>query len=218
MISQRVICFVDGLNLHLAIKALKAPHLRWVNLSSLASEFLCPKSQRLTDIYYFSAHPTWMPDDKDHHIQFVKASAAYQVIPVMGFFKERDAFCFNCKHKWTKHEEKETDVNLALQMLHLAYQDKYDEALLISNDSDFTPAIRLIRSTFPAKKVTVIAPPKLHQSKSLSLSAFASTAITVKILAKNLLPAVIYDSQGNVVVKRPIEFTPPHEKSKSVKK
>jgi hypothetical protein len=47
MNQERVICFVDGFNLYHAIHYLKAPHLKWVNLWSLASVFIRPKSQQL---------------------------------------------------------------------------------------------------------------------------------------------------------------------------
>lgn len=38
--------------------------------------------------------------------------------------------------------EKGVDVNIALDLVTLAYENKYDCAILISNDSDFVPAIK----------------------------------------------------------------------------
>jgi uncharacterized LabA/DUF88 family protein len=42
--------------------------------------------------------------------------------------------------------EKQTDVNIATDMLSLAYTDGYDIAVLLSTDTDYRPAIELIRN------------------------------------------------------------------------
>ena len=39
--------------------------------------------------------------------------------------------------------EKETDVNVAVDMVSLAYDNGYDEAVLLSADTDYKPAIQL---------------------------------------------------------------------------
>lgn len=44
------------------------------------------------------------------------------------------------------HREKETDVNLAVDLVDGAHRDKYDVALIISADSDFVPAIERVRT------------------------------------------------------------------------
>jgi len=44
------------------------------------------------------------------------------------------------------HREKETDVNLAVDLVDGAHRDKYDVALVISADSDFIPAIERVRT------------------------------------------------------------------------
>src|SRR5262249_41727666 len=144
IMSQRVICFVDGFNLYHAVNRLNAPYLKWVNLWLLASVFIRPKSQQLVDVFYFSAFADWLPQSKKRHIQYVKALVASGVNPVIGKFKSKDRNCPKCAHKWSGHEEKETDVNIALAMLNLAYKDRYDHAFLVSNDSDLAPAIHMV--------------------------------------------------------------------------
>jgi len=44
-----------------------------------------------------------------------------------------------------KPEEKGTDVNLAIHMLDDAWEDKYDAALVVSNDSDLIEAIKMVK-------------------------------------------------------------------------
>lgn len=43
-------------------------------------------------------------------------------------------------------EEKGSDVNLAVHMLHDAWSNLYDCAVVVSNDSDLAEAMRLVRS------------------------------------------------------------------------
>lgn len=45
----------------------------------------------------------------------------------MGKFKEKDRSCNICSSMWNAHEEKETDVNIALYILDEAYQNHLTE-------------------------------------------------------------------------------------------
>jgi uncharacterized LabA/DUF88 family protein len=63
----------------------------------------------------------------------------------MGQFKNKPKQCLKCGTKWMNHEEKETDVNLALALLDLAYKDLYDHAFLLSRDSDLAPAVHKVK-------------------------------------------------------------------------
>lgn len=206
MNRERVICFVDGFNLYHAILNLKQPHLKWVNLWALASVFIRPRSQQLQFVYYFSAYADWLPNSKARHLRYVKALIAKGVTPVMGKFKPKDRKCPECNYKWQAHEEKETDVNIALALVNLAYQDKYDRALLISNDSDLTPAIHMVRNYFPEKHITTIVPPHYRHSNELIQASSDKAKITVDHLQRCLMPEHILDAGGNLVVTRPPEY------------
>ena len=206
MDQKRVVCFIDGFNLYHSILALRRPDLKWVDLWALASVFVRPKSQILTDVFYFSAYADWLPDSKRRHQQYVKALTVAGVITVMGKFKVKDRNCAKCKYKWSGHEEKETDVNIALAMLNLAYQGGYDRALLISNDSDLTPAIHMVRAHFPEKQVVTIVPPHYTHSNELIRASSEKAKITIPHLERCLLPELIYDTGGNIVARRPTEY------------
>lgn len=208
MNPQRVICFVDGFNLYHAVNRLNTPHLKWLNLWALSSVFIRPKSQQLVDVIYFSAYADWIPQSKKRHAQYVKALIASRVSTVMGKFKQKDRKCPKCKHKWCGHEEKETDVNIALAMLDLAYKDKFDHAFLISNDSDLAPAIHMVRKNFPQKLITTIVPPHYTHSNELIKASSEKAKIKIEHLQRCLFPEVIYDAGGNIIVSRPNEYSP----------
>jgi len=77
---------------------------------------------------------------------------------VYGEFKKRDKYCNLCKKTYQTFEEKQTDVNIAIQLFKLSIEDKYDKAIIISGDSDLIPSINAVRKTFPNKQIGVIIP------------------------------------------------------------
>jgi len=149
---MRVNVFVDGFNLYHAIDGTRRHHLKWLDLKRLALEFAPPPQHLLDTVYYFSAYATWRPDAYSRHRAFVAALKASGVEPVMGVFKEKGRTCHTCGSAWNDHEEKETDVNIALHLLRDAQMDRFDRALIISGDSDLAPAVRMVLTLFPAKK------------------------------------------------------------------
>ena len=54
-------------------------------------------------------------------------------------------------------EEKGTDVNLAVNLLNDMWLDKYDCAVIISNDSDLAEAMCLVRKH--SEKILILIPP-----------------------------------------------------------
>ena len=67
-----------------------------------------------------------------------------------------------------KNEEKGSDVNLALSLLNDAWQDAYDCAVVVSNDSDLAEALRLVK-TQHHKIIGVVTPgaPERKTSRQL---------------------------------------------------
>lgn len=63
-----------------------------------------------------------------------------------------------CKRRYSTFEEKQTDVNIAIQLLQLAIQDRYDRAVLVSGDTDLIPGIEAVRFNFPNKQIGVMIP------------------------------------------------------------
>jgi uncharacterized LabA/DUF88 family protein len=125
----------------------------------------------------------------------------------LGYFKKKERKCPNCNHKWVSHEEKETDVNIASRLIDLAYQNAFDRALVISNDSDLSPAIRLIRKRFPEKRLTTIAPPNYYHSNELIQASSDKARIRPEHLEQSLFPILVKDASGLLSVARPEEYS-----------
>ena len=211
MPPQRVAVFVDGFNLYHAIKEEGQNYLKWVSLRKLSEVFAPKPSFEIVHVFYFSALATWRPEAMVRHRRYIKALKAEGVEVVLGSFKRKDRRCFSCKERWQAHEEKETDVNLALYLLDGAYQNTYDRALIISADSDLTPAIRMVRKQFPEKRIRIITP--IGKPHCLELKEAVGGEREVRHiqrvhLEECLLPETIIDEDERIV--RPKEYDPPH--------
>jgi uncharacterized LabA/DUF88 family protein len=207
--AARVCCYVDGFNLYHAIDGLRRPHLKWVDLNALARSML-RKDETLACVRYFSAYATWLPGPYARHRQYVAALEATGTTAVLAHFKDKYRSCKRCGHNWKAHEEKETDVRLALAVLEDGYDDIYDRAIIVSADSDLVPAIELARRRFVDKTYYVAAPPgQFSAARGLMRVCHGHFEISPARIGHCLLPGRVTDERGDVVATRPGEYSPP---------
>lgn len=199
----RVNVYVDGYNLYHAVDNLNDDRLKWLDLRCLMSHFLDSNIHNLQDVYYFSAYATWKNKAYKRHEVYTRALLAMGVTTIMGKFRAKDRFCRSCSAKWIGHEEKETDVNIALYLLNDAYQDQYDEAIIVSQDSDLFPAIKMVNKHFPKKSIKIITPPNLHHSKEMAQVVGKKKLGKIKRvhLERSLLPDEINLPNGKRITK-----------------
>jgi len=167
----RVVLYVDGFNLYHALDELNAPQLKWLDLRALGRVFVDPQVHDLVGVKYFSAYATWRADSMMRHRLYVAALEAHGVEAVMGRFKERHRRCPKCDRSYLTHEEKETDVNIGINLVGDAHHNRFDRALLCSNDSDLAPVVAQVRRDFPGKSVRILTPPGRRTSKELVAAA-----------------------------------------------
>jgi uncharacterized LabA/DUF88 family protein len=169
----------------------------------LAEQFL-KSNQVLIETKYFTTIVKY-PDDKRRRQQvFLEA---LQTIPDLsifyGHFLSDTITCRHCGHTYTTHHEKMTDVNISVELMKDAFQDRFDIAFLISADSDLVSPIRLIQQLFPNKKVTSIFPPGRFSSALKSTSARTLRMGHLE-LAKSLLPDQVI--KNGIVLNRPASW------------
>lgn len=154
---RRTIVYVDGFNLYHAIDKLGLPELKWLDLRTLADGLLRP-GEVLSAVKYFSAFATWRPSHTKHRV-YVEALRTRGVDVILGQFKEKPRRCPQCSFKWATHEEKETDVHIAVQMVADALTGSAERLILISADTDLVPPIKTIARFAPHCEVFVATPP-----------------------------------------------------------
>lgn len=211
--KERVSVFIDGFNLYHALKDMRQNHYKWLDIITLMRNYIHPPTQQLETVYYFSAHATWRVNSYNRQKAYIKALANSSVVTILGQFKEKDRSCRSCQATWKGHEEKETDVNIALCLLNEAYKNTYDVAYVVSRDSDLAPPIRMVLKEFPNKRVRVFAPPNYHHSKELAQAVQKPKRDLQSIkpihIERSLFPQRVLDAGGNLVVTRPTEYDPP---------
>lgn len=158
----------------------------WLNYRRLAECYL-KRNQELVGVYYFTALAHWLGAPALRHQILISALKAEGVEIVLGRFKEKDRHCRLCNGKYKGHEEKETDVNIAIYLVRGAYKNEFDTAIVATNDTDLTPAIRMVKRDTPALKVGVLFPLN-HWSAELEQATDFICRIKEKQLASSQFP------------------------------
>jgi uncharacterized LabA/DUF88 family protein len=198
---MRTTIYVDGFNLYFRLLQ-KRPALKWLNIKTLARRVLKP-ANRITAVRYYTARVSGRFDPLAPARQQIYLDALATVPEVsvhMGMFLTSEKFASlihpprfrpaaTLPQPWPdvvkvlKIEEKGSDVNLACHLLLDAFQNSYDVAAVISNDSDLVEPIRIVTQVL-GKPVGLLSPvdnpnPELSRAASfirrLSVSDLAAS-------------------------------------------
>ena len=93
-----------------------------------------------------------------------------------------------------KTEEKGSDVNLATHLLHDAHMDRFDVAVVVSNDSDLLGPIKIVRNEL-GKKVGILNPQK-NPSRAILPHIDFIKQIRSGALGASQFPATMQDATG----------------------
>lgn len=117
---QRVMVYVDGFNLYFGLKSKGWKRYCWLDLRRL-SENLLQADQALAGVRYFTARISARPGNPDKPKRQATFLEALETLPDLhihyGHYLAKQRKCFNCGATWDTHEEKMTDVNIAVELL-----------------------------------------------------------------------------------------------------
>jgi hypothetical protein len=164
--------YIDGFNFYYG--AVKDTKYKWLDFMKLCRRIL-PKHEILK-IKYFTAMVSEQGDSQKPRRQETYL-AALRTIPQMeiikGHFlvkKNRKMLAMSCDPKdktatrqsvyVIENEEKGSDVNLAVHLVNDAHLDKFEMAVVISNDSDLAETIKIAKAPGPGmrKRISIINP------------------------------------------------------------
>lgn len=194
---MRVVAYIDGFNLYFGLKEAGLKRHFWLDVGALAGNLLKP-GQVLAGTHYFTARIRdngRNATDRKRQGNYLEALQLAGARIHEGHYLPKDRRCNGCGRTWRDYEEKETDVNIAVQLLADAFDDTYDLALLVSGDSDLTTPIRHVRRRFPAKRMIVAFPPRRH-SAELERCANGFIHIGEDKLRASQLPATMAKPDG----------------------
>jgi uncharacterized LabA/DUF88 family protein len=195
MSQQRAIAYIDGYNLYHGLRDSRLTTSRWLDLVALSESLLKP-DQHLKAVRYFTTRVRNDPATaarQSTYLDALKARGGVEII--YGHFLSKSVKCFSCQNTWQTHEEKKTDVNIAVRLLEDGYDDLYDLAVVVSGDSDLAPPIAAVQRRHAAKRVVVAFPPKRH-SRELSTQASAAFTISPAKIRSSRLPTPLITTHG----------------------
>lgn len=179
----RTIFLIDGFNLYHSIvdiaRYCNGLNVKWLNIYSLCKSHLhlIGKDATIESVYYFSALAYHL-NDLDviaRHKTYIKCLRETGVEEQLSRFKRKPIYCSH-GGQIIRHEEKETDVAIASKMLEVLFKDECDSVVLVTGDTDLTPAVKTAKHLFPDKHI-IFAFPFARKNKELAKLAPGSFKI-----------------------------------------
>jgi uncharacterized LabA/DUF88 family protein len=196
----RVIAYVDGFNLYFGLKSQAWERYLWLNVQSLATNLLKP-GQTLAQTKYFTARVGSPPDKVKRQSTYLDALQTLPGLSILcGRYQLNPFKCRNCSHIHQIPNEKMTDVNIAVELMQDAFQDRFDTAFLVSADSDLVGPVVAVQKLFPKKRIVVACPPGRF-SANLCNAASAHFQIGRAVIAKSLFPETVTTASGFVLTR-----------------
>ena len=173
---MRVGVYVDGFNLY--YRGLRGTNFKWLDVSKLSKEIL-DQDDNIEFVRYFTATVSPRAGDLGAPTRQEAYLRALRTIPNLTIHNGR--FLPKTKHlplvsnpaKFVEihdTEEKGSDVNLASHLLNDAFRDRFDAALIVSQDTDLCEPLRMVKHDL--KKIVGIvwmessSPGKRHKKVS----------------------------------------------------
>ncbi len=202
--------YIDGFNLYYG-SLKKYPRLKWLDISQMCCRLL--PGREINKIRYFTARVSSLPHDpqaSDRQDIYLRALRTIPNLTIhFGKFVTRKARmprypirCLRGQHSpemvdVVRTEEKRSDVNLATCLLVDCFEGDFEEAAIVSNDSDLTLAVKMVVEKY-GKPVAMVNP---HPRESISREMVDATTsqimeINRRVLAKSQFPNVMSDAAG----------------------
>jgi hypothetical protein len=214
--STSVRCLVDGFNVYHALREIMrngGPDCRWLDVRGLCNSLLhtIGDGAQITEVQYFSALAHHMeasrPGTVARHERYLRALRATGVNVHMGVFKPKDVRYFSpaCDVRLRRHEEKETDVAIASEVVATAMDDRYGALALVSGDTDLVPALRTARRLRPDLRLYCLFPP-YRANRAFRAVVDADFKMSPRKIASHLLPEVVVGAHAEPIA-RPVEWS-----------
>jgi uncharacterized LabA/DUF88 family protein len=209
---KRTYVYVDGFNLY--YRALRGTRYKWLDLQALVAALLDPDNE-IQLIRYFTA-PVSGKLDPSQPIRQQRYLQALRTLPNvtihLGNFLTKPKIRPLVKPvpggpthvQIYNTEEKGSDVNLATYLIHDAWRNLFDVAVVLSQDTDLVEPVRIVRDEIK-KDIGVVC---LDGGKPGKLAAYGSFIrhITPSRLAAAQFPETIQFGKKGKSVTRPVEW------------
>ena len=198
---RKTIFYIDGFNLFHALRARRWKKYYWLDLSAFSSKILAPM-QSLVVVKYFTSRAVGDPHGQKRQNTYIEALETLECVQIQyGKFTTDDQECSGCRKVTKVHHEKQTDVNIAISLLTDAQEDRFDDAILVTADSDQVGTVGYVTKTYPGKRVIVAFPPGRH-SKDLEYPISSKTChLGQREFEQSQFPSEIKSRSGHPLVR-----------------
>ena len=200
---MRTRIYVDGFNLYYG-SLKRTPH-RWLNPVEMVRRHLQPH-HTMDGCKYFTAEVSDRRNNPGQHQRQMTYLRALATLPhteiIKGYYLTKPAWR-PLAHPAPGQpatvqvlltEEKGSDVNLAVHLLHDAHLDHFDCAIVVSGDSDLVSAVQIVKNSL-GKAVGVINP-QSRNCVMLQRHATFYMHVRPRLLPQCQFPAQMQDSAG----------------------
>lgn len=201
--GRDLIVYVDGFNLYHGLHEAYGRKRLWLDLVALARS-LRPSSH-LVQVKYFTAPVMGDPQALSHQETYQKALLAKNpglLTITSGRHQGTFIKCRKCGSSYTRYEEKETDVSIAVALVADTLTHACTDALIVSADSDLTPAVRTVQERTPGAYVVAAFPPSRFSADLQKLMP-QSLHIGESKIRQAQLPEHVVDQATGIVYTRP---------------
>lgn len=217
---MRTIVYVDGFNLYYG--ACRARGRKWLDLGALCKQLL--PDDEIVEIAYFTANLRLDSRNPDSQRQQRAYHRALETVPELkihrGHFLSKKVQGLlvdpapgeRLRRTVKTFEEKGTDVNIASLMVADGFDQRYEHAVLISNDGDLKMPVEIVRTRLDLP-VTVVNPVLKRRgrkrSSTLSPKPLPPNAAFIQLRARHVeecqFPAEFRLPDGSPLVK-PVDW------------
>lgn len=195
--------YIDGFNLYYGVA--RPLDCRWVNIQdAFERQFVGDQIVRIKFFEAMISGPSRL--DQQAYVDALQTLSKVEVI--LGEMKKKRRQCKvrNCSHAaprfWEEHEEKHTDVSIAISIVDDVYRGTYDKIILVTADTDLVPALRMAKLIRPQQHVTLCIPAldkdRINGAKSLAQYADRTTRVDSEAFLKAQFPARFVGTEGQI--------------------
>jgi uncharacterized LabA/DUF88 family protein len=194
---MRIYVYVDGFNLY--YRAIKGTRYKWLDLNHLARRLMPGADNSIDRIRYFTARVKARSGNPEGPRRQQIYLSALGTLPNVEI--HYGSFLAKSKRRPLKDEptrfvevldteEKGSDVNLAVHLLHDAWHDRYDAALVLSQDTDLCEPMRLVRDELKKEVGLVVLDGREPHSNLKRVSSFVKHIIPAYLSTSQFPPAI----------------------------
>jgi len=214
---KRTYIYVDGFNLY--YRALRKTPFKWLNLERLGQSLLDPDND-IQCIRYFTAPVSGkfdpgVPIRQQRYLQALSTVPSVKVHLGNFLTKPKMRPLVDPQPGGPTHvqiwntEEKGSDVNLASYLIHDAWRDFFDVAVVFSQDTDLNEPVRIVRVRIVrdeiGKSVGVIILDGKAPGQLSTFGSFIRHITNAELAAAQFPDAIPFGTKGKQV-KRPTEW------------